>query len=341
MITGNPFRWTDPKTWPWFFYLWIAVIAAGWLKPAWIWYWRQRVSTWPVVAGQIEYASVGETKQRFFSMSSRGKPPNYVGELGYSYFAEGAKYTGVYKREFWSEEEALEFVRELRGRAVSVQQKPGKASVSALSEASVETLLNTRPVRPQADVELFKFGLRNSIPEWWKPFLWICVGLSGVGLVLSLWVHLGSLMGRRVAPAPLFWILHIGIFVVWIPAGLAAYRLVGDMNQKDFWKRILKGSPEWMLYMVYGFGGYALINFAVFWVEGINKGGGGSGGANPAAAVWRGFSGHWMAFYAAALAILYSAVNSGGTVRQCVNGHSLPPGADFCSRCGQAVARRR
>ena len=33
----------------------------------------------------------------------------------------------------------------------------------------------------------------------------------------------------------------------------------------------------------------------------------GDSGANPPAIVWRGFSGHWMAFYSAALAILYSA----------------------------------
>lgn len=62
-------------------------------------------------------------------------------------------------------------------------------------------------------------------------------------------------MGKRVAPEFFFWLLHIGIFVVWIPAIFAAQRLVGNVSRKDFWKVVLIGSPDWMRYMVYGFGG--------------------------------------------------------------------------------------
>lgn len=64
---------------------------------------------------------------------------------------------------------------------------------------------------------------------------------------------------------------------------------------------MLQGSPEWMRYMVYGFFGYAFVNFALF----ISKAPTGGGGANPPAIVWRGFSGHWMLFYSAALATPY------------------------------------
>jgi hypothetical protein len=90
---------------------------------------------------------------------------------------------------------------------------------------------------------------------------------------------------------------------VWLPAVLVAEKLVGTLNRKDFWKVVLKNSPVWMRSMVYGFFGYALINFLLF----IAKAPASSSGANPPAAVWRGFSGHWMAFYSAALAILCSA----------------------------------
>lgn len=46
------------------------------------------------------------------------------------------------------------------------------------------------------------------------------------------------------------------------------------------------------------FGGYAMLNFAIFFFQAPH----GGSGANPPAVVWRGFSGHWMLFYSAALA---------------------------------------
>ena len=138
---------------------------------------------------------------------------------------------------------------------------------------------------------------------WIRPFLPVFIAISAVGLILSLWVHLGAVMGQRVAPEAFFWILHIGIFIVWFPAVFLAQKLVRNVNRKDFWKAVLKDAPLWMRYMIYGFLGYAIVNFLFFMV---NAPGGGSG-ANPHAAVWRGFSGHWMVFYSAALAILYSA----------------------------------
>jgi hypothetical protein len=48
--------------------------------------------------------------------------------------------------------------------------------------------------------------------------------------------------------------------------------------------------------------GYALINFALFAL----KAHAGATGTKPAPEVWRVFSGHWMAFYSASLAILYT-----------------------------------
>jgi hypothetical protein len=99
-------------------------------------------------------------------------------------------------------------------------------------------------------------------------------------------------MGRRIAPEAFFWIFHVGIFVVWFPAVFVAKQRVGSVNRKDFWRVVLAGSPEWMRYMVYGFFGYAMVNFALFAFQAPT----GGSGANPPAIVWRGFSGHWMAF---------------------------------------------
>jgi hypothetical protein len=333
MISGNPFRWTNPSSWPWFVYAWLVLIFVGWLKPVWRWYLRQRASSWPTASGQIEYASVSEAKRFFISTAPRGSSPTYVGELGYSYFVAGSTYTGRYNREFGSKEEAMEFVRDLKGKPVAVQCHPSKPSTSTLLESSVEALLNTRPPKPQAEVELFKSALADDSLSWPKPVLWACVGLSAVGLVLSLWVHLGAVMGRRVAPEAFFWILHMGIFVVWLPTVLVARKRVGNRRSKDYWRLVLQGSPEWMRYMVYGFFGYAFVNFALF----ISKAPTGGGGANPPAIVWRGFSGHWMLFYSAALATLYSAAKASVSVRRCLNGHAVPATANFCSRCGQSV----
>src|SRR5262249_54507659 len=128
------------------------------------------------------------------------------------------------------------------------------------------------------------------------------------------------------------WILHMGIFLVWFPAVFVAKERVGNINRNDFWKVILKDSPDWMRYMVYGFLGYAMVNFTLFFFQ-VPTGKG--EGANPPAIVWRGFSGHWMAFFSAALAILYSAAKANTAARRCSNGHAIPPNANFCARCGQ------
>jgi hypothetical protein len=328
MIFGNPIRWTDPSAWPWFVYVWLAFIAAGWIKPLWRWIRRQQASSWPTTSGQIEYGSV-EAK-RF--TGRRWNSPTHVSELGYSYFVAGSTDRGRFRREFGSEEEALEFVRDLKGKPIDVQYNPSRPSTSALLESSVDTLLHTRPPKPEPELEYLTYVAASYGPDWLKPFLWVFVGLSAVGLVLSLWVHLGAVAGRRVAPEEFFWMLHMGIFLVWFPAVLVAKERVRSLNRKDYWKVVLKGSPEWMRYMVYGFLGYAMINFTYFFFQ-VPTGKG--EGANLPAIVWRGFSGHWMAFYSAALAILYSVAKANTTARRCSNGHAIAPDANFCARCGQ------
>jgi hypothetical protein len=331
MLLTNPLRWSDPRTWPWMFYFWLALVAAGWLKPLWRWIQRNRAKSWPIATGQIESAAVSEPKRSFISSGPRASSHKFVAELSYSYWVEGNLEKGIYKRDFSTDAEALEFQRDLKGKPVAVHYNPSRPSNSTLSEASVETLLQTRP--PKSDSEQVRSAPTNSIPPLVSRFLWVFVVLSAVGLVVSFWVPLGAIAGRRVAPVPFFWILHIGIFVVWLPAVLVARQQVGNLRTKDSWKAALRGSPDWMRYMVYGFSGYAIINFALF----IFRTPTGHFGAEPPAIFWRVFSGHWMAFYSAALAILYSAATISEPGRRCVNGHLVPTSANFCERCGQPV----
>jgi hypothetical protein len=106
---------------------------------------------------------------------------------------------------------------------------------------------------------------------------------------------------------------------------------------QNFWKVILKGSPNWVRYPIYGFFGYAVINFIYFFYETKD---GRDGGDNPAAMVWRGFSGHWMVFYLAAFTILYTAEKRRTGSNRCVRGHRVGIGANFCPRCGQPAIRQ-
>jgi hypothetical protein len=275
------------------------MLLVGFAKPLWRWLQRQQGQGWPTVQGRIESVEVKKTKPFLISTSLRGQRLLYRAELAYSYTLEGHYYSGYYRREFATEEEGWEFVRDLQGRSAFISYSPRNPAKSLLSEGAVADLLQAQPPAPQGKFRVPVW----EVPGWAKPLLWPSIVLSAIGLVLSLWVHLGAVAGRRVAPEAFFWMLHAGIFVVWIPAVLVSMKRVGSTGRKDYWKLALRGSPEWMRYMVYGFLGYAMVNFAIFFFQAPQ----GGSGANPPVVVWRGFSGHWMAFYSAALAILYSA----------------------------------
>lgn len=161
--------------------------------------------------------------------------------------------------------------------------------------------------------------------------------LSVIGLVLSLIAHTAALLGLPQPLGPAAWGLHVGIFVVWLPTLIVFNWLVGDFKRKDFWKAALRGCPKWMRWLTYGFFGYAIVNFLLFLAVAPLKGA--EGGANTPPEVFRGFSGHWIAFYSAAAAILYSGivVSRLDPARRCPNGHPLSPAARFCEACGVAV----
>lgn len=130
--------------------------------------------------------------------------------------------------------------------------------------------------------------------------MWISI----LGLALSLLVHLSALLGMASPFGEAAWVLHGGIFIVWLPAVLVFQPLTREFKLKDLWRAALRGSPRWMRWMTSGFAGYAFVNFVLFIV--LEPGSRGSSPETPAV-IFRGFSGHWMAFYSAALAIFYSA----------------------------------
>ncbi len=185
-----------------------------------------------------------------------------------------------------------------------------------------------------------------------KILLLPLMAYAAAGLVLSLVVHLLAYADIQIGGNGLFVALHVGIFPLWIPVVLLAGRMTGGMRwgwggtwggtggyrrSWDFWNAILADSPLWMKYMTFGFLAYAMVNFILFIVLTVFlHPSTGQHGGEPPALVWRGFSGHWMAFYSAGLAIVTTAYWRGlsNLQRRCVNGHPVAYDDRFCSICG-------
>jgi len=79
------------------------------------------------------------------------KRGNYIAELGYSFSVAGILNSGRYKREFPTQQEADEFVRDLQDKAVAVHYNPAELSSSALLEPDIKFLLQIRAPSPAAD----------------------------------------------------------------------------------------------------------------------------------------------------------------------------------------------
>jgi hypothetical protein len=169
------------------------------------------------------------------------------------------------------------------------------------------------------------------LTTWLSPF----VALSALGLILSILAHVAGLLGLSVPSAAVG--LHLGIFVVWFPAILASNSLAKHAPRKDYWKVVLRGAPRWMQYMTLGFFVYAVVNFILFISVAPRQPDSIGGSMSPSEI--RGVSGHWMAFYSAALAMLYSVmeIQKKGIVRKCPNGHKVGLSAQYCEKCGEPV----
>ena len=158
------------------------------------------------------------------------------------------------------------------------------------------------------------------------------IGIAALGLFLSLLVHLSALFRLPIPLGHRAWVLHIGIFVVWIPTVFVANLLSRDVDRRNWWRSALRGCPDWYRYFTYGLFAYAIINFAIFMMRTMAapRSGGLSDEVN-----LLGFSGHWMVFYAAALGVLWSFAREGAQAfPRCPNGHPVSADSRFCKECG-------
>ena len=165
--------------------------------------------------------------------------------------------------------------------------------------------------------------------------------LAALGFALSVAAHIASIAGITLPGGKAVWLLHIGVFVVWLPTVVIAIRVTRGERRKDFWKVVLSGCPPWMRGLAYGLIAYAVVNFIYFVVTAtaIPKGHHIMSG-DPPPAIIRGFSGHWMIFYGAAFMTLYSVVMKRELLRGkfCPRGHAISVTDEFCPQCGESLA---
>jgi hypothetical protein len=168
-----------------------------------------------------------------------------------------------------------------------------------------------------------------------KFILYPLMVLSACGLALSVAVHCIALTGVAIPGGKLVWGIHIGIFIVWIPTILISIQTTRFANRKDFWKVALAGCPTWMRSAGYILFGYAILNFIIFIATTFGQPKQQETEDAPPSVI-RGFSGHWMIFYGAAFAVLYSRIYAPELYRKrkCPKGHTASPTSRFCSECG-------
>jgi len=170
-----------------------------------------------------------------------------------------------------------------------------------------------------------------------RPLLLLSVfgPIALAGLVLSVATHVAALRNHDGPLGGFAYLLHFGVFVVWFPAITAGKRLAGQA--KDVFKAALELLPAWARYANYALFAYMIVNFLMFLRRTGNPEQGVRDAMSPSAA--RGFSGHWMFFYAAALTMLYAGWKAAGRARRCPNGHPVDDVAVFCETCGGRVSQ--
>jgi len=166
----------------------------------------------------------------------------------------------------------------------------------------------------------------------------VLIALSGIGLSLSIIVHVLSLFNIASPFGELTWILHGGIFVVWLPMILVLQRLKKDSNEKEFWKTAMQYCPVWIKRIVGFLVLYAFVNFIIF-IATVKEDHKSDHARETPPVVLRGFSGHWMIFYWISFAALYSAHErrKDNSIRRCPDGHPISPADEYCTLCGKKI----
>lgn len=165
---------------------------------------------------------------------------------------------------------------------------------------------------------------------------------AACGLAISLVSHVLSIFGYTPGGQTLFFALHIGIFPIFgFMALLYGQRMWATTDRRAAEDLMLSGCPHWMRLVIRGLTIYTGVNFVIFIVLTMMRGThNASDGVPPE--VWRGFSGHWMLFYAVPLAALVTVYNKGVANLQpkCPLGHNVGLSDKFCPTCGRAIDRK-
>jgi len=162
--------------------------------------------------------------------------------------------------------------------------------------------------------------------------------LAGLGLFLSLILHISGLLGvipsayiGQAAQAARY--LNLVMMVVCLVSIFLSNRMSENYPLKEFWKATLRGCPDWLKYLPVCLLAYAFL-FAT-----LNQGGKGHGVPGSLLRVQESAA-FGIAIYALCLAIFYSALHVQGVeeTRKCPNGHEVSPTVKFCEECGAKIS---
>lgn len=166
--------------------------------------------------------------------------------------------------------------------------------------------------------------------------------LAALGLILGLIVHIVSILGIYIGDSiPFIWVLHLAIFIVWLPTILELRKnkefMAADAKSKrnplKFFQMMFKNAPAPVMYLTMFFFIYSFINFFIFMqiemngvpdiIDGqyvINNHGSIIKMLTEAefykikANELRGYSGHWLLFYGIAMGVLWPEKEKNETI---------------------------
>lgn len=170
-----------------------------------------------------------------------------------------------------------------------------------------------------------------------KPLLYPLFLASAIGFSLALSAHVLAWIGNPIGLDELKFLMFSGVFVVFFPAVLLQFKLLGGQKIKfpnnpfqlsQNWKngyqiftKIFRGCPGWMRKIIYGSFAYAFANFL------LNMG-------NETLLM----TGHILPFYAFPAGMYYSALNIDfDEIPTCINGHEVDLTDNYCSECGAPI----
>lgn len=161
--------------------------------------------------------------------------------------------------------------------------------------------------------------------------------LAGAGFLLSLCIHLGAILEVPIPEAWRPWVreyipstLGTGIFVIWLPAVLLSTRVPGAHRVTGMsWSVLLRGCPVWMRNLCIAVFIYGFISFffGISMLDNLPEDWGDT----------RIFTGHYLIFYGAGFAIMFSIFNKPDIMQpiRCPLGHEMGVDDEYCAMCGR------